>query len=205
MATVPAGKGVDDFPTVASWTNHLYYPVGVRLQLSHKPNNVKNTLKGELILQILVIGAQMITVLLVDDHASVRNSLRYLLEATDDIKVVATASNGADAVAQTAFLCPDVAVVDISMPQMDGIETARQIRANCRSTRVMMLSIYGNSEYVQRALEVGALGFVLKNVIGEDLLAAIRALSMGKRYFSEMVAEFAQKYISQKGKDSWAG
>jgi len=147
----------------------------------------------------------MITVLLVDDHASVRNSLRYLLEATDDIKVVATASNGADAVAQTAFLCPDVAVIDISMPQMDGIETARQIRANCRSTRVMMLSIYGNSEYVQRALEVGALGFVLKNVIGEDLLAAIRALSMGKRYFSEMVAEFAQKYISQKGKDSWAG
>ena len=88
---------------------------------------------------------------------------------------------------------------------MDGIETARQIRANCRSTRVMMLSIYGNPEYVQRALEVGALGLVLKNVIDEDLLAAIRALYSGKSYFSVMVAEFAQKYISQKGKDSWAG
>jgi DNA-binding NarL/FixJ family response regulator len=147
----------------------------------------------------------MITVLLVDDHVSVRNGLRYLLEATDDIKVVATASNGAEAVAQTVLLCPAVAVVDISMPGMDGIETARQIRANCRSTRVMMLSIYGNPEYVQRALEVGALGFVLKNVIDEDLLAAIRALYSGKRYFSVMVAEFAQKYISQKGKDSWAG
>jgi DNA-binding NarL/FixJ family response regulator len=147
----------------------------------------------------------MITVLLVDDHASVRNSLRYLLEATDDIKVVATASNGAEAVAQAALPCPDVAVIDISMPEMDGIETARQIHINCRSTRVMMLSIYGNSEYVQRALDVGAFGFVLKNVIGEDLLAAIHALYKGKRYFSETVAEFAQKYISQKGKDSWAG
>jgi DNA-binding NarL/FixJ family response regulator len=153
----------------------------------------------------LVIGAQMITVLLVDDHASVRNSLRYLLEATDDIKVVAAASTGAEAVAQSTLLCPDVAVVDISMPEMDGIETARQIHANCRSTRVMMLSIYGNSEYVQRALDVGALGFVLKNVIGEDLLAAIRALSKGQRYFSKTVSEFAQKYINQTGEDSWAG
>src|SRR5690349_15542995 len=147
----------------------------------------------------------MITVLLVDDHASVRNSLQYFLEATDDIKVVAAASSGAEAVAQTALLCPDVAVVDISMPEMDGIETARQIHLACRSTRVMMLSMYGNSEYVERALEVGAFGFVLKNVIGEDLLAAIHALSKGKRYFSEMVAEFAQKYVNQKGKDSWAG
>ena len=147
----------------------------------------------------------MITVLLVDDHASVRNSLRSLLEATEDIKVVATASSGAEAVAQTILLCPDVAVVDISMPEMDGIETARQIHTNCRSTRIMMLSIYSNSEYVQRALDVGALGFVLKSVIGEDLLAAIRALSKGKRYFSEMVAQFAQRYISQKGEDSWAG
>ena len=146
----------------------------------------------------------MISVLLVDDHASVRKALRYLLEATDDINVVATASSGAEAISQVSFYCPDVAIIDISMPQMDGIETTRQIHQNCQSTRVMMLSIYDNPEYVQRALQVGAVGFVLKDTISEDLLAAVRALYKGGRYFSHKVAEIAQRYIDQKWDDSWA-
>ena len=147
----------------------------------------------------------MITVLLVDDHVSFRKSLKYMLEATEDIQVVATASNGVEAVAQAGLVCPEVAVLDISMPVMDGIEAARQIRERCRFTRVLMLSIFDYPEYVQRAVEVGAVGFVLKDTIGKDLLAAIRALHMGKRYFSQKIAAIAEKFINQRGKDSWAG
>lgn len=146
----------------------------------------------------------MITVLLVDDHASFRTSLHYMLEATEDIKVVATASNGEEAVAQASLYCPDVAVIDISMPIMDGIEATRQIHGRCQFTRVMMLSILDHPKYVQRAVEVGAVGFVLKDTIGKDLLAAIRALYMGKRYFSQKIAAVAEKYMNQKGNDSWA-
>jgi DNA-binding NarL/FixJ family response regulator len=146
----------------------------------------------------------MITVLLVDDHASIRKNLRYLLEATDDIQVLATASNGAEAVAQANSHCPDVAVIDISMPLMDGMEATRQIRECCPLTRVMMLSMFDSPEYVQRALEVGALGFVLKDTVGEDLLAAIRALFKGGRYFSRKIADIAEKFMKQKGDDSWA-
>ena len=147
----------------------------------------------------------MITVLLVDDHLSFLKSLRFMLEATEDIQVVATASNGVEAVAQAHQHCPDVAVVDISMPIMDGIEAARQICEVCRLTRVMMLSMLDNPEYVQRALNVGAVGFILKDTIAKDLLAGIRTVSAGKRYFSYKIAEIAKKYASQRGKDSWAG
>jgi DNA-binding NarL/FixJ family response regulator len=147
----------------------------------------------------------MITVLIVDDHASIRKSLRYLLEATDDIQVLGTASNGVEAVAEASSHCPDVAVIDISMPLMDGMEATRQIRERCPLTRVMMLSIFDSPEYVQRALEVGALGFVLKDTVGEDLLAAIRALFKGGRYFSQKIADMAEKFMKQKGDDSWAG
>jgi DNA-binding NarL/FixJ family response regulator len=147
----------------------------------------------------------MITVLLVDDHASVRKGLRYLLEATEDIRVVATASNGLEAVAQANLSCPDVAVMDISMPVMDGIEATRQICMHCRYTRVMMLSILDNPEYVQRALEVGARGFVLKETIGIDLLAAVRALYRGGRYFSAKIAIIAKQYMDQKGNPGGGG
>ena len=146
----------------------------------------------------------MITVLLVDDHNSFRKSLRYMLESTEDIQVVATASNGAEAIAQAHLYCPQIAVVDISMPVMDGIEAARQIGEICRHTRIMMLSILDNPEYVQRAIEVGAVGFVLKDAIAKDLLAAIRALAVGKSYFSQKIAEIANKFNNQKGEDSWA-
>lgn len=145
----------------------------------------------------------MITLLLVDDHAPFRRSLRYMLEATEDIQVV-TASNGLEAVAQARKHCPDIAIVDISMPIMDGIETTRQIKEHCRFTRVLILSILDHPAYVQRALEVGAVGYVLKDAIGKDLLAAVHALAVGKRYFSPAVAEIAEQYMNRKRKDSWA-
>ena len=147
----------------------------------------------------------MIRVLLVDDHASFRTNLQHMLESTGDIQVVATAASGVEAIAHAAVQCPDVAIIDISMPFMDGIEAARQIQIVCRATRVMMLSILDQPEYVQRSLDVGAIGYVLKDEIGSDLLSAIHDLHIGKRYFSRKVAEIADKYFGRGDNNSWAG
>ena len=132
----------------------------------------------------------MITVLLADDHAMVRDGLRYILEAAGDIQIVAVASNGKEAVAQAMVLCPNIAVIDISMPVMDGIEAARQITTACPQTRVITLSMYHTGEYVQRALKAGAFGYVLKDAAGHELIEAVRSLHAGKRYFSPQVAKY---------------
>jgi DNA-binding NarL/FixJ family response regulator len=129
----------------------------------------------------------MITVLLADDHTIVRDALCYLLEAQGDIKVVATAADGQEAVEQAMRLCPDVAVLDISMPRMDGIEAARRICGLCSDTRIVMLTIYHTAEHVQHALKAGASGFVLKDAAGQELVAAIRTLHEGGNYFSSRI------------------
>ena len=140
----------------------------------------------------------MITVLLVDDHAAIRKSLQYLIEKSDDIQVVATAANGIEAVAQVTLLCPDIIVMDISMPQMDGIEATRQILLLCGLARVLILSTYDTSDYIRSALEVGANGYVLKDTMGNDLLDGIRTLSVDKHYFSQKIAEIAEKYLLER-------
>jgi DNA-binding NarL/FixJ family response regulator len=139
----------------------------------------------------------MISVLLVDDHADVRKSLKYLLETAGDMQVVGTASNGVEAVTLASSNCPDVIVMDISMPVMDGIEATRQILLHCQLTRVMMLSIFDSSEYIQRALDAGAFGYVLKDKLSKDLLPGIRAVATGKHFFSEQIAGNAEKYLDQ--------
>jgi DNA-binding NarL/FixJ family response regulator len=144
----------------------------------------------------------MITVLLVDDNGSVRKSLRSLLEREDDIKLVATATNGIEAIEKARSYSPDVAIIDISMPLMDGIEATEHIRECCRVTRVIMLTAYDDPEYVQRALEVGAKGYVLKDAAGEDLLEAIRIIQRGNHYFSEKIVEIAKKYLAHIKNDS---
>jgi DNA-binding NarL/FixJ family response regulator len=136
----------------------------------------------------------MITVLIVDDHAQIRKGLCYLLETAKDMQVVATAENGIEAVTQAQLSRPDVAVMDISMPLKDGIEATRQMRLSCPITRVIILSIYNSSDFVQRALNAGAFGYVLKELIATDLVAAIRTIYQGKRYFSLPIAEIAKRY-----------
>ena len=97
----------------------------------------------------------MITVMLADDHTVLRDGLRYLLEAAGGIKIVSTASNGQEAVEQAALHCPDVVLMDISMPIKNGIEATKEIRAACQNTRVAILSMHHTSEYVQRAMQAG--------------------------------------------------
>ena len=146
----------------------------------------------------------MITVLLVDDHAYIRKGIRYLLEATHDVVVVATAANGVEAVAKARSHQPDVVLIDISMPLMNGIEATEQIRGCCPGTHVLALSIYPDKEYVQSALEAGARGYILKDQIGDELVEAIRSLHSGKRFFSRRIAEEIYPGVSDDS-NSWAG
>jgi DNA-binding NarL/FixJ family response regulator len=143
----------------------------------------------------------MITVLLLEDHVPVWQGLRQLLEARKDIKVVATAADGLERVTKARKLCPDVAVVDISVPLMDGMEAAVHIREFCPYTRILMLSIPDKREYVKRALQVGAGGYVLKEAIRKDLLAAIHAVYRGSHYFSDKIAVVAEAYLDQNAGD----
>ena len=139
----------------------------------------------------------MIAVLLVDDHSYIRKGLRYLLDTTPDIRVVDTAANGIEAVAKARSRQPDIVIIDISMPLMDGIEATRQIVRSCPVTRVLALSIYANREYMKNAVQAGAAGYVLKEAIGDELLEAIRALSRGKRYFSRKIAGLIDSDIEE--------
>lgn len=129
----------------------------------------------------------MITVLLADDHHMIRDALCYLLEAQGDIQVIATAADGQEAVEQATLHCPDVAVVDISMPRMDGIEATRRILGRCPHTRVVMLTIYNSREHIQHAIQAGASGYVLKDSAGQELLTAVRTLFTGGSYFSSNI------------------
>jgi DNA-binding NarL/FixJ family response regulator len=130
----------------------------------------------------------MITVILADDHTVLRDGLRYLLEAAGDIQILSMAGNGQEAVEQATLHCPDVVVMDISMPIMSGIEATKHICKICEHTKVAILSMHHTTEYIQRALEAGAVGYLLKDSAGAELVAAIRALHEGKRYLSKKVA-----------------
>jgi DNA-binding NarL/FixJ family response regulator len=130
----------------------------------------------------------MITVILADDHTVLRDGLRFLLEAAGDIQIISMAANGQEAVEQATLHCPDVIVMDISMPIMSGIEATKHICKVCENTKVAILSMHHTTEYIQRALEAGAVGYLLKDSAGAELVAAIRALYDGKRYLSKKVA-----------------
>ena len=147
----------------------------------------------------------MITVILADDHAVLRDGLRYLLEAAGDIEIVSMAANGQEAVEQATLHCPDVIVMDISMPLMSGIEATKRICRICESTKVAILSMHHTTEYVQRAIEAGAVGYLLKDSAGAELVAAIRALNDGKHYLSKKVAGTVTEEMWQNKKNNLDG
>ncbi len=128
-----------------------------------------------------------ISVLLADDHTVVRDGLEVRLEAQPDMRVVGLAADGREAVSAAAQLRPDVVVMDISMPDMTGVEAARRICAARPQTRAVMLSMHSDAEHVYRALEAGATGYLLKDSAGSELVAAIRAVHAGRRYLTAKI------------------
>ena len=130
-----------------------------------------------------------ITVLIVDDHTVVSEGLRGLIEAQDDMRVVACVTDGREAVNKARELKPDVVLMDIAMPNLNGIEATHLIRRRMETTQVVILSMHSNQEYVLRALEAGARGYVLKKSASNEVVDAIRTIHKGGRYLSQKLVE----------------
>jgi len=130
-----------------------------------------------------------ITVLIADDHALMRDGLRAILEREGGIEVVATASNGRETVLEARRLNPDIVLMDIVMPELSGIEAAAQIRDHCESTRVIILSMHSTVEHIFRALQAGAMGYLLKGSAGSEVVEAVRAVRAGRRYLTRKVSD----------------
>ncbi len=142
-----------------------------------------------------------IKVFLADDHAVVRDGLQSMMEAQGDIEVIGHAGNGYEAVGQITELCPDVAVVDIAMPEMNGIDVTREVIKACPSTRVVILSMYSTTEHILQALQAGALGYVLKESAGVEVISAVRAVHAGHRYLSGKILDrVVVDYVSRSAK-----
>ena len=129
-----------------------------------------------------------VRILLADDHALVRAGVRRILDAETDLTVVAEASDGAEAVDLARTTSPDLAVLDISMPRMTGLQAAREISRRSTATRTLMLSMHDNEQYFFSALQAGASGYVLKSAADEDLVAACRAAMRGESFLYAGVA-----------------
>lgn len=141
----------------------------------------------------------MINVYLADDHAVVREGLCYLLDAQDDITVVGNSGTGRQAVNEVRQLAPDVVVMDVSMPDMNGIEATAQILEILPKTRVVILSMQGSVEHVYRALQAGAHGYLLKESAGKVLVEAVRSVHSGGRYLSTGITEtLVDDYLHQR-------
>jgi two-component system, NarL family, response regulator NreC len=139
-----------------------------------------------------------VRILLADDHNLVRQGLRKVLEERTDWEVVAEASNGRDAVRLAEQHKPDVAIVDVAMPLLNGIETTRQITRRVPGTRVLVLSMHADEAYVTQILQAGATGYLLKDSADVDLMQAVSAVAIGKSFFSPAIARvMLDDYVRQ--------
>jgi DNA-binding NarL/FixJ family response regulator len=133
-----------------------------------------------------------IRILIADDHTLMRQGLRHILEGHEEFEIVAEASSGIEAVEAAREFKPDVAVVDVAMKELNGIEATAQILKHSPHTAVLILSMYSDERYVLRAVKAGARGYLLKNSAGDELIQAILAVQKGTAFFSPAVAQIFQ-------------
>lgn len=133
--------------------------------------------------------ANRIRVILADDHDVLRKGVRFLLAEDAHIEILAEAADGREAVRLAEQLHPDVVIMDIAMPHLNGIEAAEKITRKCRNVGVIILSMYSDEEYIVRALAAGAKGYLMKDAAEPDMLRAVRAVAAGRTFFSPSVVE----------------
>jgi two-component system, NarL family, response regulator NreC len=144
------------------------------------------------------VSVAQIRIVLADDHNIIRSGLRLLIERQPDFKVVAEAEDGRQAVQLVAKHHPDVVILDIGMPQLNGIEATRQIVAQESHPNVVILSMHADESYVLRALKAGARAYILKNAAEADLIRAVQAVSEGKSFFSPVISKMLlEDYVRQ--------
>jgi two-component system response regulator NreC len=137
-------------------------------------------------------------ILLADDHTIMRNGLRLLLERQPDFSVIGEASNGHEAVELADLKAPDIVIMDVAMPMMNGIEATARITAASPKIAVVILSMHSDESYVLRALKAGARGYLLKDSAEGDLIGAVRAVAANKAFFSPAVSKvLAEDYLRQ--------
>ncbi|HSB13848.1 MAG TPA: response regulator transcription factor [Bryobacteraceae bacterium] len=137
-------------------------------------------------------------ILVADDHGIVRHGLRSLLERQQDMEVVGEARDGREAVRMAKELDPHIIVMDIAMPQLNGIDAAEQVLRTSPPTKIILLSMYADEEFLTRALTVGVKGYLLKDSAELDLVRAVRAVAAGKSFFSPAIAQaLAEDYVRQ--------
>jgi two-component system, NarL family, response regulator NreC len=156
----------------------------------------------------MTIPGNQIRILLADDHNVMRRGLRFLLESQPEFSVVGEASDGRQAVEQAEAVHPDVAILDIAMPNLSGIEAAQRIVSLLPSTSVVILSMHSDEGYVLRALKAGAKGYVLKDSVEGDLINAVKAVSEGTTFFSPeiskmLVEDYVREIRSREVEDSY--
>jgi two-component system, NarL family, response regulator NreC len=149
-----------------------------------------------------------IRILLADDHTVVRKGLRLLLESRPEFQVIADAANGREAVAMADEHRPDVVVMDVAMPTLNGIEAARQISSRLPQAAIVFLSMHADESYVLKALKVGARAYLLKDSAEQDLINAVKAVSEGKAFFSPaiskmLVEDYMRQMQERKVEDSY--
>jgi len=142
----------------------------------------------------------MTTIIIADDHELVRESIASLLREVSSFNIIGQCSNGRQAVKMVARFRPNVAILDVSMPELNGIDAAQQIRKVSPSTRVIALSVFTDEAYIRDMINAGVCGFVVKSGAAQDLVDAIQMGSRGKVYFSEEIADTAEEIQNNKGK-----
>ena len=141
-------------------------------------------------------------ILLADDHELVRRGIRGLLRSRRGWRVIGEAANGREAVEKANKLKPDVAVVDVSMPELDGLQVTRQIRDASPNTEVVILTMHESDQMVRRVLDAGALGYVLKSDLAANLVKAVKHVSAGKLFLTPKVSDIVMKGFLKNGKQA---